>query len=188
MYELETIITRIADDSAGTLGAAAGLIASQLKQGAKLLVCGNGGSAAQASHFAAELVSRWGDPKAAPGLPAIALTADQAFLTAWANDHGYVEIFARQVQVLGQGGDVLLAISTSGESPNVLQAVHAARQMGMHIIGLGGVGGSLQAMVDLYLMAPSKSTPHIQEAHLPILHLLQIMVRDNLKGSYLEAS
>jgi len=142
-----------------------------LQQGGKLLLCGNGGSAADAQHLATECMVRL-DAERAP-IPAIALTTDTSLLTAAGNDHGFETIFARQVVGLGRPGDVLLAISTSGNSPNVVRAVEAAHQRGMHTLAwLGKDGGKLKAMVHMALVVPSFSTQRIQEVHITVGHIL----------------
>lgn len=150
--------------------AAAGLICSALRDGKKVLLCGNGGSAADAQHIAAELVGQYERPRR--GWPAIALTTDTSALTALSNDYGYEEVFARQVQALGAKGDVLIAISTSGNSANVLAAVREARKSGCGTIALTGVGGGELAKVcDLAVVIPSDRTARVQEAHITIGHL-----------------
>jgi phosphoheptose isomerase len=147
-------------------------IVNCLLQGGKILVCGNGGSAADAQHFAAELVGRFIHPDR-QGLPVIALSADSSFLTAWANDVGYELVFARQVEAFGRPGDILIGISTSGRSRNLVAAFKAARSLGMACVGLlGGDGGELLSLSDLALVVPATSTQRIQETHILILHLL----------------
>jgi D-sedoheptulose 7-phosphate isomerase len=142
-----------------------------LSGGGKILACGNGGSAAQAQHLAAELVGRFQGERRA--LPSIALCADSATLTSLANDYGYQHVFARQVEALAQSGDLLIAISTSGNSPNVLQAVAAARARGCVVVALtGGGGGKLAAQADLLLRAPAESVARIQEVHALCIHAL----------------
>ena len=135
------------------------------------MICGNGGSAADAQHIAAELIGRFvGDRRA---LPAVALTTDTSALTAIANDYGYDAVFSRQVEGLGRAGDVLLSISTSGNSESVNEASRAATLLGMHTMALTGKGGgALEALVDLALVVPSEVTAHIQECHIVIGHLL----------------
>jgi D-sedoheptulose 7-phosphate isomerase len=146
-------------------------VAESWQQGGKLLICGNGGSAADSQHIAAELVGRFQQERMA--LPALALTTDTSIITSVGNDYGFEEIFARQVEGLGRPGDVLLVISTSGNSPNCVQAVAAARRQGMTVFGfLGGDGGALVNLVDTALIAPSSSTPEIQEIHITCGHLL----------------
>jgi D-sedoheptulose 7-phosphate isomerase len=142
-----------------------------LQQGHKLMLCGNGGSASQAQHIAGELVGRYLKERSA--LPAIALTTDTSNLTAIGNDYGFDYVFARQIEALARPGDVLIGLSTSGRSANVLQAVEAAQKQGVITIGLtGGEGRPLRDLVDIALVVPSNSTPHIQEAHLAMLHAL----------------
>ena len=142
--------------------------------GGKILVCGNGGSAADAQHFAAELVGRF--ERERPELAAIALTTDTSILTAVANDYGFIAIFSRQVRALGQAGDVLLAISTSGNSPNVLAAIDAAHEREMVVIGLSGHGGGKMAQAlrdtDVHICVPHDRTARIQDVHLLTLHCL----------------
>jgi D-inositol-3-phosphate glycosyltransferase len=149
-------------------------------KGGKLLVCGNGGSAADAQHFAAEFVGRF-QVKDRQGLPALALTSDTAFLTAWSNDVGYEDVFARQVETFGQAGDVLLGISTSGTSPNLIAAFKAARKRGLRSVAvLGGDGGEARPLADISIVVPSARTPHVQEAQLVILHLLCELVEERV--------
>src|SRR6185437_8870252 len=162
--------------------AAADKIVEALAADKPLLICGNGGSAADAMHIAGELVGRFLKDRRA--LKAIALSADSAILTAWANDFGYDDVFARQVQAYGEAGGVLLAISTSGRSKNVLAAVDAAKVKKMATIGLTGQnGGALAAMVDILLAVPSSSTPLVQQAHLCIYHYLCAQVEARIAGS-----
>ncbi len=159
---------------------ATNLIQATLAQGGKLLICGNGGSAADAQHWATEFVGRFLLPER-PGYPAIALCADGSLLTAWANDFGFETVFARQVQALGQPWDVLICISTSGNSRNLVQACRVAASKGMPIIGLlGKDGGALATLVDVPIIAPSHSTPRIQEVHLHILHTITELVENYL--------
>jgi len=140
-----------------------------LSGGYKILACGNGGSAADAQHLVAELVGRFGAERRA--LPAIALTADAATLTALGNDYGYERVFARQVEALGRAGDLLFAISTSGNSPNVVQAAQTARGLGCTVVALTGArGGALAAHADLLIQAPSTVVPRIQEVHTLCIH------------------
>lgn len=146
------------------------LLVERLQAGRKILLCGNGGSAADAQHIAAELVCRFEANRR--GLPALALTTDTSALTAIGNDLGFERLFARQVEALGRSGDVLVGISTSGNSGNVIQAVHTARDMGLISIGLlGGQGGALATLVDHALVVPSPRTARIQECHILIGHI-----------------
>nr|WP_145544882.1 D-sedoheptulose 7-phosphate isomerase [Variovorax boronicumulans] len=142
-----------------------------LRNGRKLLFMGNGGSAADAQHLAGEMVSRFAYDR--PGLPAFALTTDTSVLTAIGNDYGYVHLFARQVQAVGQAGDVLIGISTSGKSPNVLAALEQGRQQGLVTVGMTGMQRArITEVVDLCLEIPSVSTPKIQEGHIVCGHIL----------------
>ena len=160
---------------------AAEMVLAALRGGHKVLLCGNGGSAADAQHIAAELVGRY--TRERPGYPAIALTTDTSNLTAIGNDYGFDRIFARQVEALGQAGDVLIAISTSGNSPNVLRAVEQARALGVKTVGLAGRdGGALVAATDLCLIAPHQVTARIQELHITIGHILCDLVEAALVG------
>ncbi len=159
---------------------AAGLIADAFRSGGKILLCGNGGSAADCQHMAAEFVSILRRDFERPGLPAIALTTDTSFLTAYANDFGYEGVFARQVQALGRPGDVLVAISTSGNSANVIRAVESALRANMRTVSLTGGGGRLPAMADVAVSVPSTDTQHIQEAHLAIEHVICELVERRL--------
>ena len=151
------------------------LLCKTLLQGNKVLLCGNGGSAADAQHIAAELVGRYESKRRA--WPAIALTTDTSALTALSNDYGYEEVFARQVEALDAVDDVLLALSTSGTSANVLKAVSKAREIGCKTIALtGGVGQPLVSMCDLAVVVPATRTSRIQECHITIGHLWCEMV------------
>ena len=142
-----------------------------LKNGNKILLCGNGGSAADAQHIAAELTGRYKSERR--GLPGIALTTDTSALTAIANDYGYERIFDRQVEALANRGDLLIAISTSGNSPNILSALKTARELGCHTIGLSGRdGGLMNDACDLNIVIPSDDTPRIQEMHILVGHTI----------------
>jgi len=161
------------------LEAAGRLCAQTLHQGGKILLCGNGGSAADAQHIAAELVGRFVSDRRA--LPAIALTTDTSALTAIANDYGYDAVFRRQVQGLGSPGDVLVAISTSGHSTNILEAADAAHHLEMKVIGLSGkTGGQLINRVDHALHVASNTTARIQEAHIFLGHMLCALIESHL--------
>ncbi|MBV9356049.1 MAG: glycosyltransferase [Chloroflexi bacterium] len=162
---------------------AAELIARSLAAGGQLLVCGNGGSAAAAEHLAAELVGRFRDGQR-PGYAAHALTSDSATLTAWANDQSYTDIFARQVQAFGKPGDVLVGLSTSGSSPNVLRAFRAARRHGLRTVALiGGDGGKLRRLADLAIVVPATDTARIQECHQLWIHLISELIERRLAGT-----
>ncbi|MGZ8845230.1 MAG: D-sedoheptulose-7-phosphate isomerase [Pyrinomonadaceae bacterium] len=155
---------------------AASLLVKCFGQGKKLLLCGNGGSAADAQHVAAEFVNRLSKDFERPGLPAIALTTDTSFLTAYANDCGWEGVFERQVLTIGNRGDVLMVISTSGNSKNIIRSVGAAREKGLVTIGLLGEGGLLTDLVDQAVVIPSKDTQHVQEALLAVEHVLCMLV------------
>lgn len=161
---------RLPDD----IARAGQLIAQSLLDGHKILSCGNGGSAADAQHFSAEMLNRF--ERERPGLPAIALTTDTSTITSIANDYSYQSIFAKQIRALGQAGDILLAISTSGNSANVLQATEAAQQQGMPVVALTGRdGGEMARMLtprDIEIRVPAEVTTRIQETHLLIIHCL----------------
>jgi D-sedoheptulose 7-phosphate isomerase len=159
---------------------AAAMIAAALAAGRKLMLCGNGGSAADSQHLAAEFTGRF--IKDRRPLAALALSTDTSALTCIANDFSFDEVFSRQVLGLGTAGDCLLAISTSGNSRNVLRAVEAARDLGVHTIGLlGRDGGQLAALCELAVIVPSKTTARIQEAHIMIGHTLCGMVEAALQ-------
>lgn len=165
----------IADD----LVRAVDVCVGALRAGGKLMFAGNGGSAADAQHWAGELVSRFYYDR--PGLAAVALTTDTSILTAVGNDYGYDYTFARQVEALGRGGDVLIAISTSGNSPNVLRAAHAARERGIAVIGFTGEGGGkLAPLCTTCFRVPSSETPRIQEGHEFLGHLLCALIESEM--------
>jgi len=154
-------------------------IVTTLHTGGKVMVCGNGGSAADAQHFAAELVGRFRRER--PGWAAIALTVDSSVLTSLSNDYGFEQVFARQVQALGRPEDMLVAISTSGNSINVLAAVEVAIGMGVRTVGLTGEGGgALAEMVDHHLAIPSGNTAYIQQGHIAVLHMFCELVEERL--------
>lgn len=155
------------------------LCLASLRSDGKILFAGNGGSAADAQHWAGELVSRFYYDR--PGLPAIALTTDTSILTAIGNDYGYDYTFARQVEALGRRGDVLVVISTSGNSPNILRAAQAARDRGIYVVGFTGQGGGkLAPLSDVCFRIPSDETPRIQEGHEFIGHLLCALIEADM--------
>jgi D-sedoheptulose 7-phosphate isomerase len=159
---------------AAPIEAATRRMVASLKAGGKVMACGNGGSAADSQHFAAELLNRF--EKERPPLAAIALTTDTSTLTSIANDYRYEDVFAKQVQALGKAGDVLLAISTSGNSPNVIEAIHVAHARGVAVVALTGKqGGKIAALLgpdDIHLCVPAERTARIQEVHLLAIHCL----------------
>jgi D-sedoheptulose 7-phosphate isomerase len=169
------------DASAEAVARAAEMIIGSVRAGGKVLVFGNGGSAADAQHIAAELVNRLNYDH--PPIPAIALTTDTSILTSIGNDSSFDRVFERQVRALGRKGDVALAISTSGNSPNVLRAVEAAREIGVTTIALAGRdGGRLATLAELTLVVNADSTQRIQETHITIAHILCELVEDALFG------
>ena len=162
---------RAAPTLSAPLAEAAALLGGTLGRGGKLLVCGNGGSAAESQHFASELTGRF--QRERRGLPVIALTVDTSALTAIANDYGFERVFARQVEALGRPGDVLVAISTSGRSANVVQAADAARAAGLAVVAVTGAEpGPLGDLATVTLAVPETVTAHVQEVHLTLLHVL----------------
>ena len=164
---------------AGDVSKVADLIYSSLAEGGQLLIAGNGGSAADAQHISAELTGRF--LRERRPLRAIALHANTSALTAVGNDYGFEHVFARELTAHARRGDVLLAISTSGNSPNILRAIEAARQCGVAVIGLTGEsGGKMRAACDLCLCVPSKSTPRIQEMHVTIGHTICELIEERL--------
>ena len=157
------------------------LLIRAYEAGRKLLIAGNGGSAADAQHIAAEFVGQFNFDR--PGLPALALTTDSSVMTSLSNDYGYEKVFSRQVEVHGAAGDVFLAISTSGNSANVLEAVLAAQSRGLVTIGLTGqAGGKLRDLCDYCICVPSNDTPRVQEAHMLIGHTLCAMAEQAIFG------
>lgn len=176
--ELKKAFFEAREDQITTVAAA---ICSVLEKGNKVLLFGNGGSAADAQHVAAELVGRF--QKERRPLAAIALTTDTSILTAIGNDYGYDQVFARQVRALGRAGDLAIAISTSGNSANVLAAASAARDLGLVTVGLtGSGGGKLASLVDYLLDVPHKAAARVQEVHGMIGHILCELVDEDLKG------
>jgi D-sedoheptulose 7-phosphate isomerase len=169
------------DSHAEAVARAAELIITSIKAGGKVLIFGNGGSAADAQHIAAELVNRFNFDR--PPIAAIALTTDTSILTSVGNDSSFDELFERQVRALGRRDDVALAISTSGNSPNVLRAVDAAHELGIKTIALAGRdGGKLAGAVDVALVVDARSTQRIQETHITIGHVLCELIEDALYG------
>lgn len=160
---------RLIEESQPIIFSVAEELLACLRRGNKILLCGNGGSAADAQHVAAEIVGRY--TRERKGWPAVALTTDTSILTAVGNDYGYERIFARQVEALAVAGDVVVGISTSGNSPNVLAAFDKAREIGCRTIGFtGGSGGKLPGACDLCFVAPTTKTPNIQELHIVVWH------------------
>lgn len=174
---------RFAHENAELIQEVAELIARAFAGGNKVLIFGNGGSATDASHIAGEFVNRFLLER--PGLPAIALNTDMAVMTSIANDHDYSEVFARQLKALGQPGDMVIGISTSGGSPNVVKAFTAAREMGLKTIAMTGgknKGGKLAGVADYSFIVPSSETPRIQETHITLGHVICQLVDETLFG------
>lgn len=166
---------RFIRQNAEVLGQAVGMVVEAFKAGNKVLLFGNGGSAADAQHIAAEFVNRYQIER--PPLPAIALTTDTSILTSISNDYGYIDSFSKQVKALGKEGDVAIGISTSGTAANVIKAIKAAKEMGLKTISLtGGDGGDLAKLTDIALVVDSPITPRVQEVHITIGHVLCEMV------------
>lgn len=171
---------QMADVLAGPAAEAASRIASALQGGYKVLVFGNGGSAADAQHFAGEMVGRF-KLNGRAALPMLALTTDSTVLTCVANDFSYEEVFSRQVEAFAQPGDVVIGISTSGRSPNVVRALRAARERGAVTIALlGGDGGTSLQEADLPIVVPSKDATHIQECHITLIHAISELVENEI--------
>lgn len=152
-----------------------------LKNDKKVLIAGNGGSAADAQHIAGEFVSRFMFDR--PGLPAIAITTDTSILTAIGNDYGFEKIFSRQIEALAEVGDIFWAISTSGNSTNIITSIKSAKDKGMKVIGFtGGTGGKMKELCDMCFVSPSLETPHIQETHITVGHILCGLVEAAIFG------
>jgi D-sedoheptulose 7-phosphate isomerase len=165
------IISRVERELSPQIAEMVTLLVETFNRGGKLLVMGNGGSAADAQHFVAEIVGRFKMERR--GLPAIALSTDTSILTAIGNDYGFDKVFHRQVEALASPGDLVVGISTSGNSPNVLQALELAREKGCRTVGLlGKDGGTVKDVCDLALIVPTNDTPRVQEVHITIIHIV----------------
>jgi len=174
---------KISAECSTVISAAADALQSAFRDGRKVLICGNGGSAADAQHMAAEFVVRM-TLVGRPALPAIALTTDSSALTAGGNDLGFEQVFSRQVEALGAKSDVLIGISTSGNSPNVIRAMDEARARGLVTIGLlGRGGGKIAPLCDHPIVVPSDDTQRIQEGHITVIHILVGIVEQTLYGN-----
>ena len=177
---LAALATRVGEEYAETIAAIADTYVATLRAGGTLFFAGNGGSAADAQHLATEYVVRYQSNR--PALRAVALTTDSSLLTACANDMGFDEVFARQVEALARAGDVLSLHSTSGDSPNVIRGAQAAKARAVTVVGfLGHSGGRLKDLTDVVLIVPSDDTARIQEIHLAIEHLICEMVEERLR-------
>lgn len=176
------VIQSVEEDLVPQIAAVADLLADALSNGKKLLVMGNGGSAADAQHFVAEMVGRFKMERRA--LPAVALTTDTSIITAIGNDYGFEDIFSRQVEGLALPGDVVIGISTSGSSKNVYKALLLADELGCRTIGiLGKDGGTIAEIVDVHLTVKSDDTPRVQEGHITIIHILCDLIEKRLFGA-----
>ena len=172
-----------ADSCAQAIVIAARVIVESLRGGGKVLICGNGGSAADSQHFAGEFINVLLKSRPRPAMAAIALTTDTSVLTAIGNDFGFSSIFERQIAALGKPGDVVIGISTSGDSENVIRAVqHASREKLRTIVLTGDGGGELKSLADVSICVPTKDVQHIQESHLAIEHILSMLVECELFG------
>jgi D-sedoheptulose 7-phosphate isomerase len=186
LSESAAVKLQLADsDAAAVIADTAGHLAECVARGGKIMLCGNGGSAADCQHIAAEFTSRLRASMDRPGIPALALTTDSSYLTARGNDYGFDDIFERLIDSLGRAGDALIAISTSGTSRNIVRAAARAREKEILTIGLlGGTGGVLAGLVDLAILVPGASVQHIQESHIAIGHILCELVEETLYGCY----
>jgi len=173
------------DDQSGLSGIEEAIktITNAFRNKHKIMLAGNGGSAADAQHIAGELVNRFNFDR--PGLPAIALTTDSSVLTAIGNDHGFSKLFARQIEALGNTGDVFVGISTSGNSPDIIEALKTCKEKHILTIGLTGLkGGLMKGMCDICICVPSEDTPRIQEVHILIGHIICSIVEEDLFGQF----
>jgi D-sedoheptulose 7-phosphate isomerase len=183
LRDAAAVVDAAADACSAKIVEAASVIAEAFSNDRKLMLCGNGGSAADSQHIATEFLSTLTSTFPRRSLPAIALTTDTSFLTAFANDFGYEDVFSRQVEGHGQAGDVLIGLSTSGNSENVLRAVTTATNKNIKTIGfVGELGGEIGDAVDIAVCAPSVVTSHIQEAHIAMAHALCYVVEDVVFG------
>jgi D-sedoheptulose 7-phosphate isomerase len=183
LKESSSVKLEIIEKCSNDILTASELLTDTIGSGKKMLLCGNGGSAADAQHIATEFMIRLSHDLDRPAIPAIAITTDTSNLTAGGNDIGFENLFARNVEGLGNIGDTLIAISTSGNSPNVIKAVDKAHEKGMKVIGfLGGSGGKLKSMVDIAIVIPSPNTQRIQEGHITVGHIICELVERGLYG------
>lgn len=181
LQEHRKVMVQVENELTATIATLAQRLIDTFQIGNKLLIMGNGGSAADAQHFAGEIVSRFRIER--PGLPAIALSTDSSILTAIGNDYGFERVFSRQVEALASPGDAVIGISTSGNSPNVLKALEVARQAGCTTVGLlGKDGGSIKTLCDIPLVIPSHDTPRVQEGHITVIHILCDLIEQGMFG------
>lgn len=180
LHEAAAAHEAAAGDCLDTVVAAAHLLVRAFAAGGKVLVFGNGGSAADAQHFVAELVGRYEAGRARPALPALALSSDPSVVTALANDLGFAQVFARQIEALGRPGDVAVGLTTSGTSANVLAGLETARRLGLGTIALTGRAAGLTIPADVHVAVPADRTPRVQEVHGTLLHVLCELVEEAL--------
>ena len=181
-FESHRLLTDETRGLSETIAAIATRLIGVLEHGHKILLCGNGGSAADAQHIAAELTGRFIEKNRRP-LPAIALTTDTSALTALGNDFGFEQIFSRQVEALASPGDLLIGLTTSGNSPNIVRAMEAAKRLGCETVALAGRdGGRVRSLVDICLTIPSDETPRIQEMHITVAHILCDLIDRHCSG------
>lgn len=184
LAESSEVKLKIEKECTADILSAVTVLTNSLKKGNKLLLCGNGGSAADCQHIATEFMIRLSHEIDRPAIPAIALTTDTSNLTAGGNDIGFENVFARSIQGLGKSEDVLFAISTSGNSRNIIKAIEAAKEKGMKIIGfLGGNGGKIKSLVDVQIIIPSFNVQRIQEGHITVGHIICELVENELYGN-----
>lgn len=184
LIDSSEIKLRILESCSDDISSASGLIKDVFIKGGKLMICGNGGSAADSQHIATEFLIRLSHDLKRPAMPAISLTTDSSTLTAGGNDIGFENVFARSVEGLGKKGDVLMVISTSGKSKNLINAVYKAKEKGIVSIGLlGGTGGELKSLTDLNIIIPSENTQRIQEGHITVGHILCEIVEREIYGN-----
>jgi D-sedoheptulose 7-phosphate isomerase len=182
LLETAALLAALSDQGGGSIFRAACLIAGSMRSGGKLMLCGNGGSAADCQHMAAEFVCRLSGDRDRPGLPALALTTDTSFLTAYCNDYCFEDVFSRQVLALGRKGDVLMGISTSGSSENIIRAIREADNIGMGTISLSRKGGRSGQYADVAIEVDSTKTAVIQNVHMAVEHVLCYIVEELIFG------
>ena len=181
LLDSSVLKARIAESMIPKISRMCTVILASLKKGNKVMFCGNGGSAGDAQHLAGEFINQFRFPRAP--LPGLALTTDSSVLTCIGNDSSFDHVFSKQVKALGKKGDVLIAISTSGNSKNIIEACRAAKEKGIYIIGLTGeTGGNMKGIVNCLINVPSTDTPRIQEAHITIGHIICLLVEKELFG------
>ena len=178
--ELALVLEQVLVDCSKSIEEIALLISECFTQGGKILICGNGGSAADSQHFAGEFVSSFAKDLERKALPAIALTVDTSILTAISNDNSFNKVFSRQVEALGRTGDVLIVLTTSGSSKNCVEAVSKAKELGLKTIAFTKLGGDIAKLVDSAIEIPSENTQHIQECHMVSYHILTELVENTL--------